>query len=72
LPDLPKAKIPEQLKHGRRFPHVASLNWQEAERWAKDGSLVVTIDIVIDGEGSSLAAKRTVVFGFDKAGKRGS
>lgn len=69
LPDLPEANIPENLKHGRKFPHVASENWQEAKAWNKDGSLVVTIDTMIDGEGRSITATRTVVLGFDPAGK---
>ncbi len=69
LPDLPKAEIPERLKHGKKYPHVASQNWQEAKAWKKDGSLVVTIDTMIDGDGSSITATRTVVLGFDRAGK---
>jgi hypothetical protein len=69
LPDLPDANIPERFKHGKKFPHVASLNWQEAKEWKQDGSLVVTIDTMIDGEGSSITATRTVVLGFDRAGK---
>ncbi len=69
LPDLPEANIPEKLKRGKKFPHVASLNWQEAREWKKDGSLVVTIDTMIDGAGASILATRTVVLGFDRAGK---
>ena len=69
LPDLPEANIPEKLKRGKNFPHVASLNWQEAKEWKKDGSLVVTIDTIIDGEGGSIAATRMVVLGFDRTGK---
>jgi hypothetical protein len=69
LPDLPEANIPESLKRGKKFPHVASLNWQEAKGWKEDGSLVATIDTMIDGEGSSITATRTVVLGFDRAGK---
>jgi hypothetical protein len=69
LPELPEANIPESLKHGKKFPHVANLNWQEAKGWMKDGSLVVTIDTMIDGEGDSITATRTVVLGFDRAGK---
>jgi len=65
LPDLPEANIPEKLKHGKEFPHVASLNWQEAKEWKQDGSLVVTIDTMIDGQGSSITATRTIVLGFD-------
>jgi len=26
LPDLPEANIPEKLKRGKKFPHVASLD----------------------------------------------
>jgi len=69
LPDLPEADIPEKLKHGKKFPHFANLNWQEAKEWKKDGSLVVTIDTMIDGEGSSITATRTVVLNFDRAGR---
>ena len=69
LPDLPEANIPEKLKHGRKFPHVAGLNWQDAEAWKKDGSLVVTVTTMIDGDGPSITATRTVVLGFDRDGK---
>ena len=69
LPDLPEANIPDSLRHGKKFSHVASQNWQEAKEWKKDGSLVVTIDTMLDGEGSSITATRTVVLGFDRAGK---
>ncbi|MGN6749606.1 MAG: hypothetical protein ACTHJS_13525 [Xanthobacteraceae bacterium] len=69
LPDLPEADIPEKLKHGRNFPHFANLNWQEAKQWNKNGSLVVTIDTMIDGDGRSITATRTVVIGFDQVGK---
>src|SRR5271166_747706 len=47
LPDLPEANIPEKLTHGKRFAHIASLNWQEAKEWKKDGSLIVTVDTMI-------------------------
>jgi hypothetical protein len=69
LPDLPEADIPEKLKRGKQLPHVANLNWQEAKQWNKDGSLVVTIDTMIDGAGGSITATRTFVLGFDRAGK---
>jgi hypothetical protein len=69
LPDLPDANIPERLKRGRKFPHVASTNWQEATEWKKDGSLVATIETMIDGAGSTITATRTVVLGFDRSGK---
>lgn len=67
---MPEANIPEKLKHGKKFPHYANMNWQEAEKWMKDGSLVVTIDTMIDGgDGGSINATRTVVLSFDRAGK---
>jgi hypothetical protein len=70
LPDLPEANIPDKLRRGRKFPHVASQNWQEATAWQKDGSLVVTIDTMIDGgDGGSLTATRTVMLAFDAAGR---
>lgn len=69
LPKLPEANIPEKLKRGKDYPHVANLNWQTAEGWKKDGSLVVSVDTMIDGAGSSITATRTVVLGFDRTGK---
>lgn len=69
LPDLPKADIPDKLKHGKSFPHWAALNWEEAERWKRDGSLVVSVVSMIDGESGSIMAKRTFVLGLDQAGK---
>jgi hypothetical protein len=69
LPDLPEANIPDSLRRGKKFSHVASQNWREAKEWKKDGSLVVTIDTMLDGEGSSITATRMVVIGFDRAGK---
>ncbi len=69
LPDLLEADIPDKLRRGRKFPHVANQNWQEAKEWRKDGSLVVTIETMLDGAGYSVEATRTVVLGFDAAGK---
>jgi hypothetical protein len=68
LPDLPDADVPAKLMRGKKFPHVASQNWQEAKAWTKDGALVVTIDTMLDGEGASVTATRTVVLAFDPAG----
>ena len=68
LPDLPEASIPEDMTRGRKLPHVANLNWQEATKWEEDGSLVVTVDTMIDGDGGSVTASRTVVLRFDRAG----
>ena len=66
LPEL-EAEIPEKVKRGKSFPHVAGLNSQSAKRWQKDGSLVVEIETMIDGEAGSITATRTVVLGFDRS-----
>jgi hypothetical protein len=68
LPEL-LADIPEKVKGGKSFPHVAELNSQSAKRWQKDGSLVVEIENVIDGNEGSITATRTVVLGFDRSDK---
>ncbi len=65
---LPDATIPEKLKHGRNFPHFANLNWQEAKEWKKNGSLVVTVTTMVDGEGDSITATRAVTVSFDRVG----
>lgn len=64
LPDL-SVEIPEKAKKGKDFPHVTGLDSQRAKRWQKDGSLLVEIETVVDGEGFSLTATRTVVLGFN-------
>jgi hypothetical protein len=61
--------IPKKVLAGKQHPHVAANNWQEAEKWNKDGSLLVTIDNTIDGDGHTASATRTVLLGFDKSGK---
>ena len=68
LPEL-KADIPDRLRHGKNFPHIAALNSTSAIRWQKDGSLVVEIVYMIDGENGSITATRTVVLGFDRSDK---
>jgi hypothetical protein len=68
VPEL-VAEIPEKVKRGKNFPHVAGLNSQSAKRWQKDGSLVVEIETMIDGEAGSITATRTVVLGFDRSDK---
>jgi hypothetical protein len=35
---------------------IETPNWQEAEEWNKDGSLLVTIDNTIDGAGHTASA----------------
>jgi hypothetical protein len=61
--------IPEKVLAGKEHPHVATNNWQEAEEWKKDGSLLLTIDNTIDGAGHTASAMRTVLLGFDKSDK---
>lgn len=68
IPEL-TVEIPAKIRGGKEHPHVANNNWQTAEKWNKDGSLVVTIDNVIDGAGHTASATRTVLLGFDKSGK---
>jgi len=68
LPEL-VADIPEKIKAGKSFPHVAELNSQSAKRWQKDGSLVVEIENMVDGNEGSVTATRTVVLGFDRSDK---
>jgi hypothetical protein len=68
IPEL-TVEIPARIRAGKEHPHVATNNWQEAEKWNKDGSLLITIDNTIDGAGHTASATRTVVLGFDKSGK---
>ena len=68
IPEL-TVEIPARIRAGKQHPHVANNNWQEAEKWTKDGSLLLTIDNMIDGAGHTASATRTVLLGFDKSGK---
>jgi hypothetical protein len=68
LPDL-SIEIPEKAKKGKDFPHIVELDSQSAKRWQSDGSLVVEIETIVDGEGPTLTANRTVVLGFDHSAK---
>lgn len=68
LPTLPKADIPEKMKRGKKFSHVASNNWEQAESWNKDGSLDVTVTNSIDGNGTTITATRNLKLTFDKSG----
>ena len=65
------ADVPDKVKRGKSFGHVSELNSQSARRWQKDGSLVVEIETIVDGndEGLSITANRTVVLGFDRSDK---
>jgi hypothetical protein len=62
-------EIPTRIRAGKEHPHVASNNWEEAKKWNKDGSLLLTIDNTIDGAGHTASAERTVLLGFDKSNK---
>lgn len=68
LPEL-LADIPEKEKKGKNFPHVMESNSQSATRWQKDGSLVAEIETMIDGDGGTLTALRTVTLGFNHFAK---
>lgn len=68
IPDL-TVEIPTRVKAGKPHPHVAANNWEEAEKWNEDGSLVITVDNTIDGAGHTATATRTVLLAFDKSGK---
>jgi hypothetical protein len=68
LPEL-SIEIPEKAKKGKNFPHVNTLDSQTAKGWQKDGSLLVEIETIVDGEGGTLTATRTVILGFDRSGK---
>lgn len=63
------AKIPEKMKRGREFPYVAASNYTTVEKWNRDGSLPMEIETTIDGAGTIITATRSVVLGFDRAGK---
>jgi hypothetical protein len=68
LPEL-SIEIPEKARKGKDFPHVNQLDSQTAKGWQKDGSLLVEIETIVDGEGGTLTATRTVVLGFDHSAK---
>jgi hypothetical protein len=63
MPEL-DAEPTEKEMGDKQFPHVAELDSQTAKQWQKDGSLVVAIESIHDGEGPSITVNRTVVLGF--------
>lgn len=67
MPDL-DTDIPAQVKKGKKYDHVSELNSQTAKKWQKDGSLLVDVETIIDGneQGLSITANRTVVLAFDR------
>jgi hypothetical protein len=68
VPELP-AEVPQKAKHGMDLQHVAELDSQRAIRWEKDGSLVVQIETIVDGNEGSVTATRTVVLALDRSDK---
>ena len=66
LPPLP-AEVPQKAKRGMDLQHVAELDSQSAIRWEKDGSLVVQIETIVDGNEGSVTATRTVVLALDRS-----
>ena len=69
LPEVDEPKFPTKYENDKRVWHWAAINYQSPDRWTKDGSLVVKCESTKDGNGSYITAMRTVVFGFDRAGK---
>lgn len=67
IPEL-TMEIPAKIRAGKKHPHVAANNWTSAKKWNKDGSLLLTIDNMIDGAGHTASATRTVLLCFDKSG----
>jgi len=63
------AEITDKAKKGKSFPHIAELDSHRAVQWQKDGSLVVEIESMQDGEAGSITATRTVVLAFDRSDK---
>jgi hypothetical protein len=68
LPTL-GADITDKAKKGKSFPHIAELDSHRAVQWQKDGSLVMEIESIQDGEAGSITATRTVVLAFDRSDK---
>ena len=68
LPEL-LAEIPDKARKGKSFPHVVEEDSQSAKQWRRDGSLVVKIESIEDGNDGSVTARRTVVLGFGSPGK---
>src|SRR5215469_7217363 len=68
LPPLP-AEVPQKAKRGMDLQHVAELDSQSAIRWEKDGSLIVQIETIVDGNEGSVTATRTVVLALDRSDK---
>lgn len=68
IPEL-DADIPEKEKKGREFQHMVEDNSATAERWQKDGSLLVEVATANDGDGYMITATRKVILGFNQSNK---
>jgi hypothetical protein len=68
VPEL-KVEVPKKEKGGKDFSHVSGLDSQSAKEWLKDGSLRAEIETVLDGEGGTITATRTVVLGIERSKK---
>lgn len=69
IPEL-VAEPTEKEMAGKQFPHVSELDSQTAKQWQKDGSLVVEIESIHDGEGATITVNRRVVLGFGQGKAR--
>ena len=69
LPEVAEPKIPKKYDNEKRVWHWAAIDYRHPVRWTKSGSLVVECETTNDGNNSYITATRTVVFGFDRAGK---
>jgi len=68
LPELP-AEVPQKAKRGMDLQHVAELDSQRATRWEEDGSLIVQIETIVDGNEGSVTATRSVTLALDRSDK---
>src|SRR5215471_1566728 len=66
LPEL-AAEVPQKAKRGMDLQHVAELDSQSAIRWEKDGSLLMQIETVVDGNKGSVTATRAVVLALGRS-----
>jgi len=63
MPKL-EADITDKMKGGKEFDHVVEISSQSPTEWRKDGSLVVEIESIQDGQGGTITVNRTVILTF--------
>jgi len=63
------AEITDKARKGKSFPHIAEMDSHRAVQWQKDGSLVMQIESMQDGEAGSITATRTAVLAFVRSEK---